>query len=70
VIPAGDPENPLGDRWIGFWTDGKNWSGFHGTPNPRSVGTAASHGCLRMFNEDIRELFGWVSTLTVVEVHR
>ncbi len=70
VIPAGDPENPLGDRWIGFWTDGKNWSGFHGTPNRRSVGTAASHGCLRMFNEDIRELFGWVSTLTVVEVRR
>lgn len=70
VIPAGDPDNPLGDRWIGFWTDGKNWSGFHGTPNRRSVGTAASHGCLRMLNEDIRELFGWVSTLTVVEVRR
>ncbi|MGQ9866470.1 MAG: L,D-transpeptidase [Pseudanabaenaceae cyanobacterium] len=70
VIAAGDPENPLGDRWIGFWTDGQNWSGFHGTPNRHSVGTAASHGCLRMFNEDIRELFGWVSTRTVVEVRR
>ncbi|NJK59168.1 MAG: L,D-transpeptidase family protein [Oscillatoriales cyanobacterium SM2_1_8] len=70
VIAAGDPDNPLGDRWIGFWTDGKNWSGFHGTPNRRSVGMAASHGCLRMFNEDIRELFDGVSPATVVEVRR
>ena len=44
IIPSKDPENPLGDRWIGFWTNGKDWSGFHGTPNRDSVGTAASHG--------------------------
>jgi lipoprotein-anchoring transpeptidase ErfK/SrfK len=68
VIPSKDPENPLGDRWIGFWTDGKNWSGFHGTPNRASVGTAASHGCIRMYNEDIRELFGQVQTGIVVRV--
>ncbi|WP_055075718.1 L,D-transpeptidase family protein [Pseudanabaena sp. 'Roaring Creek'] len=68
VIPSKDPENPLGDRWIGFWTDGKDWSGFHGTPNRASVGTAASHGCIRMYNEDIRELFSQVTTNTIVRV--
>lgn len=68
VIPGGDPENPLGRFWIGFWTDGKNWIGFHGTPNPKSVGTAASHGCIRMYNQDIEELFKQVSLGTVVTV--
>lgn len=56
VIPAGR-NNPLGDRWIGFWTDGNNVIGFHGTPNEGSVGRAASHGCIRMFNRDVRELY-------------
>lgn len=68
VIPSKDPDNPLGDRWIGFWTDGKNWSGFHGTPNRESVGQAASHGCIRMYNEDVRELFNQVTLGTVVRV--
>lgn len=68
VIPGGDPENPLGQYWIGFWTDGKNWIGFHGTPNPGSVGTAASHGCIRMYNKDIEELFQRVSLGTPVSV--
>lgn len=68
TIPGGDPENPLGRHWIGFWTDGKNWIGFHGTPNPESVGTAASHGCIRMYNRDVEELFGKVSLGTEVIV--
>ncbi len=68
VIASKDPENPLGDRWIGFWTDGKDWSGFHGTPNRDSVGTAASHGCIRMYNEDVRELFSQVKVGTIVRV--
>ena len=68
VIASRDPENPLGDRWIGFWTDGKDWSGFHGTPNRASVGTAASHGCIRMYNEDVRELFSQVTVGTIVRV--
>ncbi len=67
-IPGGDPENPLGRFWIGFWTDGKNWIGFHGTPNPKSVGTAASHGCIRMYNKDVEELFKKVSLGTEVKV--
>lgn len=66
-IPPG-PDNPLGERWIGFWTDGQNFIGFHGTPTRNSVGQAASHGCVRMFNEDIRQLYELVSVGTTVVV--
>lgn len=62
------PDNPLGDRWIAFWTDGTNVIGFHGTPNRDSIGKAASHGCVRMYNEDVRELFELVSIGTPVIV--
>ena len=68
AIPGGDPENPLGKYWIGFWTNGKNWVGFHGTPTPSSVGQAVSHGCVRMYNKDIEELFRQVSVGTIVTV--
>lgn len=68
VIPGGDPENPLGRYWIGFWSNGKNWIGFHGTDNPKSVGKAVSHGCIRMYNADIEELFKKVSLGTEVKV--
>lgn len=67
-IKGGDPENPLGRYWIGFWTNGKNWIGFHGTPNPESVGKAASHGCVRMYDRDVEELFQKVSLGTPVKV--
>jgi lipoprotein-anchoring transpeptidase ErfK/SrfK len=70
VIKGGAPDNPLGFYWIGFWTNGKDWSGFHGTPNRQSVGQAVSHGCIRMYNEDIKELFSKVSTATIVRVVR
>lgn len=66
-VPPG-ADNPLGERWIGFWTDGTNFIGFHGTPNRESVGQAASHGCVRMYNEDIRQLFELVSLGTPVVV--
>lgn len=66
-MPPG-PDNPLGERWIAFWTDGTNVIGFHGTPNRDSVGRAASHGCVRMYNEDVRELYDIVSTGTPVTV--
>ncbi len=62
------PDNPLGDRWIAFWTDGTNEIGFHGTPNRDSVGQAASHGCIRMYNEDVRELYEVVALGTPVIV--
>jgi lipoprotein-anchoring transpeptidase ErfK/SrfK len=67
VFPPG-VENPLGVRWIGFWTDGQDVIGFHGTPNVKSIGTAASHGCVRMLNRDVRALFPLVKVGTVVKV--
>lgn len=68
IIPGGTKENPLGKYWIGFWTDNTNWIGFHGTPNPESVGKEASHGCIRMYNKDVEELFYQVSLGTPVTV--
>jgi lipoprotein-anchoring transpeptidase ErfK/SrfK len=62
------PNSPLGERWIGFWTDGKNSIGFHGTPSVNSLGKAASHGCVRMRNEDVKTLFELVRTGTPVIV--
>lgn len=68
MIPGGHARNPLGRHWIGFWTDGNNWIGMHGTPNPDSVGREASHGCIRLYNEDIEELFRLVQVGTPVSV--
>ncbi len=67
-VMAPGPDNPLGDRWIAFWTDDNNVIGFHGTPNRESVGTAASHGCVRMYNEHVRELYDLVALGTPVVV--
>ncbi len=67
VIPPG-PNNPLGPRWIGFWTDGKNFIGFHGTPNESLIGQAVSHGCVRMRNQDIQALYAQVEMGTPVVV--
>jgi lipoprotein-anchoring transpeptidase ErfK/SrfK len=60
--------NPLGERWIGFWTDGQDVIGFHGTPNPESIGKAVSHGCVRMHNRDVKALFPLVKVGTTVKV--
>ncbi|WP_416378764.1 L,D-transpeptidase [Cyanobacterium sp. uoEpiScrs1] len=56
-ISAPGPNSPLGERWIGFWTDGKDSIGFHGTPGEHLMGQAVSHGCVRMKNADVRALF-------------
>lgn len=53
IVPPG-PENPLGDHWLGFTSQGH---GMHGTNQPYGVGRRASHGCLRLYPEDIRELY-------------
>ncbi|WP_442936528.1 L,D-transpeptidase [Nostoc sp.] len=67
IFQAGT-DSPLGDRWIGFWSDGRNEIGFHGTPDVDLVGTAVSHGCLRMRNSDVRLLYEQVSLGTTVVV--
>jgi lipoprotein-anchoring transpeptidase ErfK/SrfK len=64
TIPGGDPNNPLVARWIGF-----NGSvGFHGTNNGGSLGSAASHGCVRMAPNDVIDLFTRVNVGTPVLV--
>jgi lipoprotein-anchoring transpeptidase ErfK/SrfK len=68
LVPGGAADNPLGRRWMGFWTDKKNWAGFHGTNSVSSIGTAASHGCVRMFEKDIEELFELVAVGTPLKV--
>jgi lipoprotein-anchoring transpeptidase ErfK/SrfK len=69
VVPPGG-QNPLGDRWIGFWTDGSTYIGFHGTPNETQVGLAVSHGCLRMRNSEIRQLYDRVAIGMPVKVQK
>lgn len=64
------PANPLGSRWIGFWTDGQYHIGIHGTNNESLIGGAVSHGCVRMRNRDIEDLFNRVSLSTPITVQR
>jgi L,D-transpeptidase ErfK/SrfK len=66
-IPPGI-ENPLGSRWIGFATSNTNAIGFHGTSDLDSIGKAASHGCIRMYNADIKAMFELVQIRTPVVV--
>lgn len=54
LIPYGSPDNPLGTRWIGFNIPGY---GIHGTTQPETIGYPLSDGCVRMYNEDVEELF-------------
>lgn len=53
--------NPLGSRWIGFWTDGTHQIGFHGTNQADLIGQAVSHGCIRMRDADIQALYEQVA---------
>ena len=56
VVPGGTPENPLKARWLGVY-DGV---GVHGTDADSSIGTAASHGCIRMRIPEVIELYDQV----------
>jgi lipoprotein-anchoring transpeptidase ErfK/SrfK len=56
VIPGGAPNNPLKARWLGIY-DG---AGIHGTSEIGSLGTAASHGCIRMAIPDVMEVYDMV----------
>lgn len=64
VVPPG-PGNPVGTRWMGLSQKGY---GIHGTNAPRSIGKAASHGCIRMRRKDLEELFAAVRSGDTVEV--
>ena len=64
VVPGGTPQNPLKARWLGIY-DG---AGIHGTDDIGSLGTAASHGCVRMAIPDVVELYDQVDVKTPVYV--
>ena len=65
VIPGGAPNNPMGARALTLDLDEY---AIHGTNRPGSIGTYASYGCIRMFNEDIVDLYERVSVGTRVVV--
>lgn len=52
-IAADDPNNPLGERWMGISIPGMSGYGIHGTIKPHQIGQYVSNGCIRMFNYDI-----------------
>jgi lipoprotein-anchoring transpeptidase ErfK/SrfK len=64
VVPPG-PANPVGTRWMGLSQKGY---GIHGTNAPKSIGKAASHGCIRMARRDLEELYAQVRTGDTVEI--
>lgn len=69
-IPGGDPRNPLGDRWLGL--DARDTPGttyaIHGNNDPDSIGTYASAGCIRMYNDDVHWLYDEVKVGTKVTI--
>lgn len=63
-IPSG-PSNPLGYRWMQLYGN----YGIHGTNNPKSIGKYVSNGCIRMWEENVEELFELVEIGTPVEIN-
>jgi lipoprotein-anchoring transpeptidase ErfK/SrfK len=62
VVPGGDPGNPLKARWLGVY----NGVGIHGTSEDWSIGSRASHGCIRMHVSDVIDLYDRVPVGTPV----
>jgi len=63
VLPG--PGNPVGTRWMGLSIHGY---GIHGTNEPKSIGKAASHGCIRMARTDLEEFYESVEVGDSVEL--
>ena len=64
TVPGGVPENPLKARWMGIYAG----AGIHGTDDVGSLGSAASHGCIRMAVPDVIELYDLVDVGTPVYI--
>jgi lipoprotein-anchoring transpeptidase ErfK/SrfK len=65
VVPGGSPHNPMG---VAAMTLAGGEYAIHGTNRPSSIGGFVSYGCIRMFNEDITDLYGRVGYHTPVVV--
>jgi lipoprotein-anchoring transpeptidase ErfK/SrfK len=59
------PSNPVGTRWMGL---SKAGYGIHGTNEPKSIGKAASHGCIRMAKADLEEFYELVAAGDTVRI--
>jgi lipoprotein-anchoring transpeptidase ErfK/SrfK len=71
AVPAGDPENELGTRWMPLVPEKEDLPtdlGIHGTIAPETIGQKMSRGCPRMFPEDVEELYDLVVRATPVEI--
>jgi lipoprotein-anchoring transpeptidase ErfK/SrfK len=64
TVPGGSPDNPLKARWMGIY-DG---AGIHGTDDTASLGSAASHGCVRMSVADVIDLYPRVPVGTPIYI--
>ncbi len=64
VIPGGVAENPLKARWMGIF----NGAGIHGTDDTGSLGSAVSHGCVRMAIPDVVDLYDRVDVGTPIYI--
>ncbi|MCV4229851.1 L,D-transpeptidase [Virgibacillus sp. LDC1] len=60
-----NPGGPFGAYWLGL---SKPHYGIHGTNDPSSIGRSVSHGCIRMYNEDVMELASLVPIHTRVTI--
>ncbi|MFE1600904.1 L,D-transpeptidase [Methylobacterium sp. ID0610] len=67
VIAGGSPHNPMGAAAL---TLDRGEYAIHGTNRPNSIGTFASYGCIRMYNQDVVDLFSRVGVGTPVIVTR
>ena len=67
VNKASNPGGPFGVMWMGL---SKPHYGIHGTNNPSSIGKIVSHGCIRMYNQDVLELSRIVPIGTPVTIVR
>jgi lipoprotein-anchoring transpeptidase ErfK/SrfK len=65
IVPPGK-SSPIGTRWMGLSAQGY---GIHGTNAPSSIGHNVSHGCIRLRNSDVEELFEMVSVGDTVELY-
>ena len=69
VYPFGHPKNILGTRWIGFKDKpGLYGYGIHGTALPESIGKPESNGCIRLKNEDVEELYSFITNDSKVTI--
>lgn len=67
IDKSSDWGGAFGVRWMGLNVPWGNY-GIHGTNNPWSIGTAASAGCIRMFNEDVIQVYEWAPVGTRVKI--